>query len=326
MKVLKSLFVNLVFLFLFYSSFFSISYVQTYKIVEINKDKLTQEKISAFTNSLISNLIKYKFTLLRYDEVEDPAYLIFFDFDFQPYEELYVINVKIRSSIDKTFILSDSIYTRDVWGTIGFENAGKNLAKRIFNLLRGKVLPAYREIPDYRKYYRRIYKDEKSVFGYELLDFINVGFLFNEGINSENSFGISLKLLEYSKIFMLPHTPLGIGFGVGIFDLHSTNAGGILPLTLYIPIYIFPDDYEFNRKNIFIAGEWCGLFQRYSYYDISLRFYYNGVGLKIGWIYYPAFSDKEFTRNETSKFYGGIFFYIGNFDIELVEKPVSNKN
>ncbi len=319
------IFIKLLFTFIFCLKNFSFTSIYKYKIVEINQKGLNSRQIAAFTNSLIYNFLRYNFFYLNNEEMENPDYLLFFDFEFRPYNEQYHLSVTVRSFTNKNFILGDSIYTSDLWGTLGFEKAGKDFSKRIFDLIKGRRLKDYREVADYRKYYTKISNANRPVLGYEMFDFMNFGFLYNEGINSENNFGVTIKILEYSRIFMVPNTPLGIGFGIGILDIHNTNTGGILPLTIYVPIYIFPDNYEFNRKNIFLAAEWCGLLPRYSYYDISLRFYYNGIGVKFGWMYYPAVNENGFSRSEKYKFYGGIFFYIGSFKIYLGEKIQGEK-
>ncbi len=301
----------------------------TYKIVEI-KHSIENYKIDAFTNSLISYLEKYRFNYIPLEENFNPDYLLSFNIKYMDYEETYLINVTIRNVVEKDYIFDDIIYTKDVWGVLGFEESGKNLSKRIITLINGKKNLPYKEMTDYRKVYTRKIAKGNYVNDYEMIDFINVGIFHNQGFDYGNGIGFTVKLLEYSKIWLIPESFFGIGVGVGIFDLHSSNSGGILPLTLYIPLYIFPDSYEYNRKNIFLTGEWCGLIPSYSYYDVSLRFYFNGIGLKIGWIYLPYYKDNYLERKEENKFYGGIFLFIGNYDIKISEKktntnPVSNK-
>ncbi|MCX7820647.1 MAG: hypothetical protein N2258_03125 [Brevinematales bacterium] len=297
----------------------------TYKIVEIIHS-IDENKINALTNTLILSLEKYKLNYIALEENFNPDYLISLTITYLDYEETYIINTIIRSVSEKDFILEDSIYTKDIWGNAGFEEAGKNLAKRIITLINGKKTMPYKEITDYRKYYTRKIAQNNYVNDYEMIDFINVGIFYNQGFDYGNGIGFTVKLLEYSKIWLIPETFFGIGVGLGIFDIHSSNAGGILPITLYLPLYIFPDSYEYNRKNLFLTAEWCGLLPSYSYYDVNLRFYFSGIGLKIGWVYYPYYKDNYLERKEESKFYGGIFLFIGNYDIKLSEKKMTNTN
>ncbi|MGC8771028.1 MAG: hypothetical protein ACP5Q5_07235 [Brevinematia bacterium] len=310
-------------LLLFVSNFYGLK-PATYKIVDI-KHSIDNYKIDAFTNSLILNLEKYRINYIPFEENFNPDYLFDFTITYMDYEETYVIYTTIRSVSEKDYILDDTIYTKDIWGTLGFEESGKNLAKRITTLINGKKNLPYKELPDYRKIYSRNRITNNYVKDYDMIDFINVGILYNQGIDYGSGIGFTIKLLEYSKIWLIPETFFGIGIGLGIFDIHSSSAGGILPLTIYLPLYIFPDSYEYNRKNLFLTAEWCGLLPSYSYYDISLRFYFSGIGLKIGWVYYPYYKDNYLERKEENKFYGGIFLFIGNYDINVSEKEKANK-
>ncbi len=295
----------------------------SYKIVEINNN-IESYKVYAFTNSLIQNLEKYSLEYIPFEEDYNPDYLLFFDIKFMEYEETFIITTTIRSVSEKEKIIEDIVYTKDIWGSLGFEESGKHLAKRIVKLISGKTLTPYKELSDYRKIYTRRMTKDKYPIEYDMIDFLNVGIFYNEGVNFGSSLGFTLKLLEYSKIWLIPKTFFGIGIGIGIFDIHNTNAGGILPISLYIPLYIFPDTYEFNRKNLFLTAEWCGLLPYYSYYDVNLSYYFSGVGIKIGWTYYPYFKDKELERKEENKFYGGIFLFLGNYDLKVSEKKLTN--
>ena len=295
---------------------YAFSYSITYTFSEIQFSKeIQEEKVNTFKNYLMLYLSNRN--IIYCEENSDVDYLIALKLELNPLNAIYLIKVIIRGYVDKTKIFEDTVYTTDVWGMSGFEISARNSAKRIEKLIRGKKLPVYRENFDYKKYYGRMEKGNNYISEMEFQNLISIGIFYNEGINSQFHYGISIKLLEYSRIWFLAPLPIGIGAGISVLDIHSTNAGGILPLTIYIPLYIFPDDYEFNRKNLFLTFEWCGLLPGYSYFDISLKYYFNNLGISIGWVYYPRFEDKNFLREENSKFYGGIFFFIGNYKMQF---------
>ncbi len=233
------------------------------------------------------------------------------------YEEKYTIYIKFSDIINPDKILEDEVYTYDLWSREGLKDCIKILADRIMKKLNGRKVMIYREISDYKKIHGRMNKINKNLIptGAEIINIINVPMSYPYGYLFDFPLAFGFDFFQYGIVWMFPNLPFGFGISTEAFDILGPNAGTVLPLQLLIPIYIFPDKYAYNRKDIYLYSDWGFLLPQYSYLNIGVKIMFNGLSLSFGWLYLPAATSDNYSREEYSGFFGRITISFGKYNV-----------
>lgn len=324
--IIVSLFISLL------SSMVYAEFRLSYKVVRFEtQGAVAQRWRDHFLTSFAEELSKRNF----FPAEDNPENLAGLDPDFvfdgvvryEPGDSRYNISLHVINVRNKLKQWRDTVYTMDIWSDEGAHESASALAERFSRLSRGVKVGEYRELKDYRKKYN-LFSSTTNVRpdSMSMINFISLTVRYPYGFDLNlptQGFGFGLEFFHYAFGWFLPDLPLGLGIGTDIADIKGPEAGSFLPLYVYIPIYVFPSDYEYNRKDIMIVGEWGPLIPKYSFIDVSLKAIYNGLTLSVGWLYLPPHSEENYTRKETSTIYASISLYFGNYQIEWAVKETN---
>lgn len=300
------------------------SYVQNiFYLMQFETDNVTNRVIlAAVTNSIKEEFEKEHFYLLDGvnpgPENEQPDYLMNGFVSYQG--DRYAITLRVENITNRKDKWEDSVYTTDMKSFAGFREAATALAFRAEIFRKGRTPNVYREKTDYKRLHGRddAAKFKRKLDHIEMLNFIGASMVFPTGYDAGLPFRFRLDFFEYAYIWIIPNTAFGGGVGGKVFSYRSPTAMTFLPLEAYVPIFIFPDDYEFNRKDLYFAVEGGFFIPQYSYIDLSLRLQFNGVSVTLGWLYQPYYADAAGNpvRNESWTLYGGLTITFGKYTVK----------
>jgi hypothetical protein len=297
-------------------------YVKTvYYLLQFKADNLTNKTLlGTFTNILISEFAKKNYVLL--DGLnpgpygEEPDYIMNGVLSFQG--DSYLILFRGENMTNKKDRWEDTVYTYDVLTGEGFREASAALAFRTDIFRKGRVPEAYRERTDYEKKYGRAFtsKFTNHLDHIEILDFVSISAVYPNGYDMGIPIKFGLDFFEYDYIWAFHPTTFGIGAGAKIFAYKGPTAMSFLPLMVRVPLFIFPDNYDYNRKDLYFVAEGGFFIPQYSYIDLSFKLLFNGISISVGCIYLPYFSNETAVRPEYWTFYGGVTFFFGKYGVK----------
>ncbi len=236
--------------------------------------------------------------------------------------ERYTTQIFISETTNKIRQWSDEVYTEDVWSLNGIRESAKVLAERIIRLVKNQQLPPYRERHDYKKEFsiKASVLTNASPVNARMFNLINIPMSYPYGFRFDFPLAFGLELFQIEFTWFIPSTRLGLGIGTKAFDIHGTNAGSILPLTVFVPLYIAPSDYGFGRSDIYFTAEWGFFIPQYSYVDLSFKLIMNGISFSIGWIMLPGYADVNYSRQYYDSFYAGLTLMFGSYQVDWEAK------
>lgn len=323
---MKIVFSILLLLFTFQFSFAKSVY--TYILRDITYREITNQEIkNNFPLYIMDSLSNRQFYIFDPENEGEDAFPDFvIDANLTFYDEKYEISVKILDMTNKLARYSDSVYTKDLWSNEGFLSAIDSLADRITRIVKGQRIFSYREKKDYRREHARTHRIGNKIYPQSgrIINLVSVPLRYPYGLTYNFPLSFGLEVFQIAFIIFIPETYLGIGFGTKALDIHSTNAGSVLPLTVFMPIYIFPDDYLYSRRDIYLYAEWGYLYPQYSYIDIGIRLYLSSMNFSIGWIMLPEYRDEKTFRPYYETFYIGFSLEFGSYNIFFKEKGNNN--
>jgi hypothetical protein len=278
--------------------------------------------VSEFTNTLRKQLSLKNCIILENSGESGsalPDYIIGGKIKFDV--DIYYFSIVVSDYRDKMKQWSDQLYTRDIYTLNGTRDTAKAAAGRIIKLVKNETVLPYRENRNYQgnKLKYRELTNEIPVNSI-IFNFIDVPMKYPYGYtyNFPLSFGVDLFQVGYC--LFIPGTSLGIGVGTKVFDVHGPTAGSVLPLIVYLPLYITPASYGNYRNDIYLTAEWGFLIQQYSYLDLNVKVILNGINLSVGWLMLPAYSDSTITRDYYNTFYASITFSFGSYIVKWKER------
>lgn len=290
-----------------------------YSLALFVEDVTNSSLVSIFSNSLVKEFSRRYFIALNEQtnttRTIEPDFL--FTCNLSREDNKFLIKLKINDLIDKTKRWEDNVYTYDLQDGRGLSECAAALSERIIFKMLGKHIPEYREKIDYQREFGRKGLNMLGKFPHDIkmVNLINIPMRYPYGFTFDFPLAFGLEFFQITYTVLLPNTPLGAGIGTEAGSIHGPMAATILPLQLFIPIFIFPDDYEFNRKDLYLTAEAGFILPQYSYLDISFRFVMNGLWISLGWMYLPYYTFAGFTRPEYNTFYGGITLYFGSYEV-----------
>lgn len=298
------------------------SYVQdVYFLLQFETDNVTNTRIIAsFTNILKEEFEKMHFYQLDGKnpgpENDEPDYLMSGFISHQG--DRYVISLKGENITNRKDRWEDWVYTTDLRSLAGFREAANALVARAGLFRKGRVPGRYREKTDYEKLYGRTETANfrRPIDHIEMLNIINGSISFPTGLDVGLPFRFGMDFFEYAYIWVIGNSWFGGGIGGKVFAYRSPTAMSFLPFEAYVPLLVYPDDYEYNRKDLYFRAEAGFFIPQYSYLDLSLRLQFNGVGISVGWLYQPYYSSETFIRNESWTLYGGLTFSFGKYTVK----------
>ncbi len=271
-----------------------------------------------FTNCLFKELAVKKFYLTESGTSIQPDFIISGWMDSIPGR--YEFHIIVASYTNKFNEKADDLYTEDLYGLSGTRDAAKAAAGRIVIMAGNGYLPPYRERHNYNLDHTPEASESGSPESAFILNFVDVPMRYPYGFMYNFPLAFSFDLFECGYTLFLPGTGFGIGAGTKAVDVHGPTAGSILPVILYLPVYISPGNYSYSRHDLYFKAEYGFLLPQYSYIDLSLNLILNGISFSAGWLDLPAYSYVSYNRAYYSTFYAGLKFSFGEYIIKLQEK------
>lgn len=298
------------------------SYIQdVFYLMQIDTENITNRTtFASFTNILIEELARRHYYILDGinpgPEREEPNYMISGNISYQG--DRYAVELRVENITNRKDRWEDSVYTTDLKSMSGFREAARAIAFRTDIFRKGRTPGSYRERTDYEKIYGRAIdgKFKRTINHIEMLNFLNASLVFPTGYDAGFPLKFSLDFFEYAYVWVLSNTTLGIGAGAKVFSYHAPTAMSFLSLAAYVPIFVFPDDYDFNRKDLFFCVEAGFFIPQYSYIDLNLKLIFNGMSIMAGWLYQPYYASGAVLRNESWTIYGGLTFSFGKYTVK----------
>jgi hypothetical protein len=313
---MKKLFFSLLFLFFSVSLNYGIHF-SSYEIVSLKVENITDSNmiVAVFTNSFLSSLKKKNFILFERDtdllESQNPDYLIALNIVFS--EEKFITVAEVSKSLDNTKVWKDQVYTYDLLGREGLRDCSAVLADRIARKILGKPVMDYSERMDYKK--KRSKETKNSPQSIEIMNFINILMRYPDGFWFDFPLAFGIEVMEFQYYWLIPNSPFGAGLGTKVVSIKDAAALSILPLCVSFPLFIYPDEYLYNRKDLYAFFEAGFLIPQFSYIDLGLKLRLNGISITFGWLHKPLFQSDSFLRSEDSTFYGELAISFGNYKV-----------
>ncbi len=290
-------------------------------LLQFRSDNVTNTAlIGRFTNALVSAFRDRGFYALdgfsKGPEGEDPDYMMEGKLSFHGDEyAVTLVAVNITNQRDRW---QDEVYTRDMTGRDGFREAARALARRSAQLRKKGKTDVYRERTDYLKIAGRADTSgfRKGFSSVELFRILSVHVLYPYGFDFGFPLRFGLDFFDFSYVWPFgTNTTFGAGVGAKVFSYRGPQALSFLPIQAYVPLYVFPSDYEYNRRDLYFHLE-AGFFPlHYSYLDVSLKLLFSGISLTVGCLYLPNYSDGTNTRPEYWTVYGGLTISFGRYGV-----------
>ncbi len=226
------------------------------------------------------------------------------------YDGKIIFHVRMTevSSGKKKF--EDEIYTRDLESTNGFKTGVKNLTARIVRKMKGETLDAYREKANDLEEIKDVEEETNTAFIPQRVQRIAIA-----GLGYTFPSGVEVSVFHASYLWLREEWPVGIGIGSDLVKLYlnlpgyTNTAGTILPLQLFLPIYIFPDANKMFDFIVSAEWAWYGNFSSDTantnvnylldnsirYIDLKTSFFFNNFSyLCAGAKYFYSTGDYQF--------------------------------